>query len=67
MIYGSIKQLAANVMVMLLALQYPNWKRTFGLVDGAGWILIAAYMLLITVNTFLGMIYMLIYPRNLVD
>ena len=57
LIYGSIKRLAANVMVMLfLALQYPNWKRTFGLVDGAGWILISAYMLLITVNTFLGMI-----------
>ncbi len=57
LIYGSIKQLAANVTIMLfLALQYPNWKRTFGLVDGSGWLLMAAYMLLITVTTFLGMI-----------
>ena len=44
-------------MVMLyVGLQYPNWKRSFGLTDGAGWILMAAYMLLVTVTSLLGML-----------
>ena len=57
LIYGYIKQLATNLAIMLfLALQYPNWKRTFGFIDGAGWILMLAYFLLITITSFLGML-----------
>ena len=57
LIYGFIKQLALSIMVMLyVGLQYPNWKRSFGLTDGAGWILMAAYMLLVTVTSLLGML-----------
>ena len=57
LVYGFIKQLGTNFMIMLfLALQYPNWKKTFGLTDGAGWILMVAYMLLVTVTSLLGMI-----------
>ncbi|MGB3927230.1 MAG: putative ABC exporter domain-containing protein [Caldicoprobacterales bacterium] len=57
LIYGFVKQLASNVMLMLfIGLQYPNWKRTFGLTDGAGWVLMIAYMLLIIVTSLLGMV-----------
>jgi hypothetical protein len=57
LIYGFIKQLALSLMVMFyVGLQYPNWKRSFGLTGGAGWILIAAYMLLVTVTSLLGMV-----------
>lgn len=57
LIYGFVKQLAVNLGVMVfLALQYPNWKRTFGFIDGAGWILMFSYILLITVTPLLGMI-----------
>jgi hypothetical protein len=57
LVYGFIKQLGASIMVMLfLALQYPNWKRSFGFNDGAGWILIASYMLLITISSLVGML-----------
>lgn len=57
LIYGFVKQLATNIMIMLfIGLQYPNWKITFGLVDGAGWILMLAYMLLIIVTSLLGMV-----------
>jgi hypothetical protein len=57
LVYGFIKQLAGNILVMLfLAFQYPNWKRTFGLADGAGWILIMAYLLLIAASSLLGMV-----------
>jgi len=54
--YGFVKQLFVNILVMFfLALQYPNWKRMAGLKDGAGWILMLAYLLLITLSSVLGM------------
>jgi hypothetical protein len=57
LIYGFVKQLAANFMIMLyLALQYPNWKRMFGFIHGAGWILMISYMLLLTLTSLLGMV-----------
>ena len=57
LMYGFIKQLATNILVMVfLAFQYPNWKRMFGLTDGSGWILIIAYLLMIAVSSLLGMI-----------
>ncbi len=57
LMYGFIKQLATNILVMIfLAFQYPNWKRMFGLTDGSGWILIIAYLLMIAVSSLLGMI-----------
>jgi hypothetical protein len=56
LIYGFVKQLAGNFMIMLfLALQYPNWKRMFGFIDGAGWILMVSYMLLLALTSLLGM------------
>ena len=62
LIYGFVKQMAANILIMFfLAYQYPNWKRMFGLVDGAGWILIIAYLLLIAVSSLLGMV---LYSRT---
>mgnify|MGYP000887236053 CR=1 FL=1 len=57
LIYGFVKQIATNFMVMLyLALQYPNWKRMFGLIHGAGWILMISYMLLLLLTSLLGMV-----------
>lgn len=57
LVYGFVKQLAANIMIMLfLALQYPNWKAIFGFRNGAGWILITAYLLMVAVTSLLGMI-----------
>ncbi|MGB3927203.1 MAG: putative ABC exporter domain-containing protein [Caldicoprobacterales bacterium] len=57
LIYGFVKQLATNFIIMLfLGLQYPNWKRIFGFADGAGWVLIIAYMLLVIVMSLVGMI-----------
>ncbi len=57
LIYGFVKQLGTNFMVMLfLGLQYPNWKRTFGLNHGAGWVLMVSYMMLVTITSFIGII-----------
>ncbi|NLN41092.1 MAG: hypothetical protein GX160_03730 [Clostridiales bacterium] len=57
LIYGFVKQLATSFTIMLfIGLQYPNWKRTFGLIDGAGWVLMIAYMLLVIVTSLVGMV-----------
>jgi hypothetical protein len=57
LIYGFVKQMAANILVMVfISLQYPNWKRMFGFLNGAGWLLIFAYILLIAFTSLLGMV-----------
>jgi len=57
LIYGFVKQLAMNFLIMaFLALQYPNWKMTFGFRDGAGWILAVSYILIVMVTSLAGML-----------
>lgn len=57
LVYGFLKQMVTNFVVMLfIGLQYPNWKRTFNLPDGAAWILMVTYMLLVAVVSLLGML-----------
>ena len=57
LIYGFVKQFAINLMVLVfVSFQYPNWKRTFGLIDGAGFILIIAYVLMVILTSVLGMV-----------
>jgi hypothetical protein len=57
LIYGFIKQLAVNFLVMAyLALQYPNWKVLFGFRDGVGWILAVSYVLIVMVTSLAGML-----------
>lgn len=56
LIYGFVKQFATNFMLMLyLTLHYPNWKRMFGFIHGAGWILMVSYLLLLSLTSLLGM------------
>ena len=58
LIYGFVKQMAINMMVLFfLVLQYPNWKRMFGFVDGAGLVLIIAYILIIILTSMLGIVF----------
>jgi hypothetical protein len=57
LIYGFMKQLAINIIVMIfISLQYPNWKRMFGFIDGAGIVLAVGYIILLTLSSVLGIV-----------
>jgi hypothetical protein len=57
LIYGFVKQLAVGCMLLLvLGMQYPQWKRTFGFADGGGWIFAVVIFLTVALSSVLSMV-----------